>query len=289
MATILITGAYGQLGHEFQALQLEFPELDFVFTDRDQLDIANADQVKSFFDRQPFDYCLNCAAYTAVDKAESEPALAYLINEKGPANLAAACQEHGATLIQFSSDYVYHNALNRPLLETDPVTPKGVYAASKLAGEQAAIAANPQTLVLRTSWIYSSFGHNFVKTMLRLSRERRQLKVVYDQIGAPTYARDLARNVLDIIQSEQAARHPGIYNFSNEGVTSWYDFALAIFELSGVHCQVTPIGSSAYPTAANRPHYSLLDKEKFKTTFGKTIPHWKASLAECLSILILEE
>lgn len=282
---VLVTGANGQLGREIQALANEFPDLTIIPVDRSVLNIADADQVTRFAENTAFDYCLNCAAYTAVDKAEQERDLAFAINAQGAANLANACTAKGAQLIHFSSDYVYHNRENRPLLETDPTTPQGVYAASKLEGDVQVLATDPSALVFRTSWVYSSFGNNFVKTMLRLGAERGALRVVCDQIGAPTYARDIARMSLQLIQSGTAKVQAGIFNYSNEGVCSWYDFAQAIFELSEVKCKVEAIPSTAYPTPAARPAYSVLDKGKFKAAFNLKIPYWRESLMGCLELL----
>nr|WP_290934408.1 dTDP-4-dehydrorhamnose reductase [Haliscomenobacter sp.] len=224
-------------------------------------------------------------AYTAVDKAEQENELAFAINAHAPGILAEACWEKGVQLIHYSSDYVYHNGINRPLLETDPSMPRSIYAHSKLEGDKR-VLAHPGALVFRTSWVYSSFGHNFVKTMLRLGQERDTLRVVNDQIGTPTYARDIARMSLQILLSEQSGEQAGIFNYSNEGVCSWYDFARAIFDLSGIPCRVEPIPSTAYPTPAARPSYSVLDKSKFKAAFGLEIPYWRDSLVECLHLLV---
>lgn len=282
---ILVTGANGQLGRELQALSSEYPDLQLIPVDRNTLDIADANAVAHFFEQNELDYCINCAAYTAVDKAEQEPELAFAINAQGAANLAKAAAQHGAQLLHFSSDYVYHNQENRPLLETDTTTPQGIYAQSKLEGDLRVLAADPNALVFRTSWVYSSFGHNFVKTMLRLGAERGALRVVCDQIGSPTYARDIAHMSLLLIQSGQAKNQAGIFNYSNEGVCSWYDFAQAIFELSGVQCTVTPIPSNDYPTPAARPPYSVLDKGKFKAAFAVEVPYWRVSLKACLGEL----
>lgn len=282
---VLVTGANGQLGRELQALASEFPELSLLPVDRNTLDIADAEAVARFFDNTDLDYCINCAAYTAVDKAEQEREQAFAINAQGAAHLAKSCATKGVQLLHFSSDYVYHNQENRPLLETDVTTPRGVYAQSKLEGDLQVLSACPEALVFRTSWVYSSFGHNFVKTMLRLGAERGALRVVCDQIGTPTYARDIAWVSLHLIQSGKAKEQSGIFNYSNEGVCSWYDFAQAIFELSGVPCKVDPIPSTAYPTPAARPHYSVLDKGKFKSAFGLEIPYWRESLRGCLGLL----
>lgn len=282
---VLVTGANGQLGREILALASEFPNLTLIPVDRSVLNIADADEVTRFSENTTFDYCLNCAAYTAVDKAEQERDLAFAINAQGATHLAKACMAKGAQLIHFSSDYVYHNQENRPLRETDATTPQGVYAASKLEGDVQVLAADPSALVFRTSWVYSSFGNNFVKTMLRLGAERGALRVVCDQIGTPTYARDIARMSLQLIQSGKAKEQAGIFNYSNEGVCSWYDFAQAIFELSAVKCKVDAIPSTAYPTPAARPAYSVLDKGKFKAAFDLEISYWRESLRECLNLL----
>lgn len=282
---VLVTGANGQLGRELQALASDFPELSLIPVDRSTLDIADAEAVARFFADTELGYCINCAAYTAVDKAEQEQEQAFAINALGAAHLAKTCASQGVQLLHFSSDYVYHNLENRPLLETDATSPQGVYAQSKLQGDVQVLAENPNALVFRTSWVYSSFGHNFVKTMLRLGAERGALRVVCDQIGAPTYARDLARMSLHLIHSGKAKEQAGIFNYSNEGVCSWYDFAKAIFDLSGVPCKVDPIPSTAYPTPAKRPHYSVLDKGKFKAAFDLEIPYWRESLKDCLGVL----
>jgi dTDP-4-dehydrorhamnose reductase len=281
--TILVTGASGQLGQELQQLAKGRPDDHFIFTDRHNLDITQEETVIQFFSEHQPDFCINCAAYTAVDKAESEREQAFLINDEAAGFLAKACRKQGAALLHLSSDYVYHNQLNRPLQETDPCSPQGIYAQSKLAGERRAMENYPATIVLRTSWVYSSFGHNFVKTMLRLGVERDQLKVVYDQVGAPTYAYDIAHILLHII--DQGAHTSGIFNFANTGVTSWFDFANAIFEIKDLKCQVYPILSSGYPTPAPRPHFSLLDCTKINTTYKPEINHWRTSLKACLAKL----
>lgn len=288
MTHILVTGSNGQLGQELQQLAALFSDLNFHFVSRTDLDITDNELVHNLFNLQAFDFCINCAAYTAVDKAESEPEIAYQINVEGSENLAKACQITGATLIHFSTDYVYHNQQNTPFKEDDPTDPQSVYARTKLAGEQAAQAACTDTMIIRTSWVYSSMGHNFVKTMLRLGKERPELRVVFDQIGTPTYARDLAHAVLRIIQKVtegQIGREAlnGIFHYSNEGVTSWYDFATAIFELEAINCKVHPIETKDFPTPAKRPPFSVLNKAKIKETFGIEIPHWRESLKVCLA------
>ena len=288
--TILITGAQGQLGNEFRFLSFTHPNFRFIFTDVDGLDITKPRQVMSFFSKNAIQFVVNCAAYTAVDKAETDVKLATKINVNGSRNLAKACQVHGATMIQISTDYVYHNHQNTPFKEGDKASPKGVYAKTKLRGDLAALKFCERTLVIRTSWVYGIYGHNFVKTMLRLGKERPSLNVVFDQIGTPTNARDLAKAVLKIIQktdnqevSDDLLR--GVFHYSNEGVTSWYDFTKAIFEIKEIDCQVNPIESSQYPTPAARPPFSVLNKQKIKDVFGIEIPHWRDSLKAVLKEL----
>lgn len=284
---ILVTGANGQLGQCFRQLAKVHPELDFHFTGSSELDISNKRRVRQFFQQNKVRWCINCAAYTAVDKAQSELAQARKINIAGVRNLAEACAPTGIPLIHFSTDYVYHTKQNTPYKESDPVSPKGVYARTKRSGERAALLANPNTMVIRTSWVYSEYGGNFVKTMLRLGRERAHLNVVYDQVGTPTYAPDLAAAVIEIIRKTDSEAVPpyllaGIWHYSNEGVTSWYDFAQAIFEIKDMACKVLPIETKDYPTPAQRPHYSVMDKSKIKQAFGLEIPHWRESLLRCL-------
>lgn len=283
MPVILITGANGQVGRELRTLAATYAAPTFIFTDREELDITRpADIQRKLEEHQP-DVLINCAAYTAVDKAESEPEEAAMINAGAPAFLAKACAEAGTFLIHLSTDYVYDNQRNRPLLETDDVYPQSVYARTKLEGEYAIWERTERAMVLRTSWVYSPFGHNFVKTMLRLGKKRHPLRIVVDQIGTPTYGWDLAQAILEIIINHPYADHPGTYNYSNEGVASWYDFAMAIFTERNMLCPVDPILSEAYPTPAHRPVYSVLDKTKIKETFDLEIPHWMDSLHHCLS------
>lgn len=288
--TILITGAAGQVGNEFRFLATTHTQFDFIFTDVEQLDITNFTETLAFFEQHNPQYTVNCAAYTAVDKAESDVPLATKINVNGARNLARAAQTIGATLVHLSTDYVYHNSQNTPFKEGDKTSPKGVYAKTKLKGDLAALKFCDQALILRTSWVYGSFGNNFVKTMLRLGKEREQLNVVFDQIGTPTYARDLAQAILDVIQKVEnqeidAKILRGVFHYSNEGVTSWYDFTKAIFDIRGIACKVNPIESVQYPTPAARPPFSVLNKAKFRTTFGLNIPHWHDSLIACLNEL----
>lgn len=291
MKTILVTGAHGQVGSELQSLASSFHHFNFIFTNVEDLDITNLEAVMAFTTNNPFHYCINCAAYTAVDTAENNQALAQKINVEGAENLAKACATLGATMIHISTDYVYHNDYhNLPFKENDNTSPQGVYAATKLAGDEVVLAQHTQSIVLRTSWVYSTFGNNFVKTMLRLGEKLDEIKVIYDQIGSPTYAKDLAKAILDIIQKmEKENLEPsalrGIYHYSNEGVLSWYDFAKAIFEIKQINCKVTPIETKDYPTAAKRPPFSLLNKAKIKTTFDIEIPYWRDSLKICLEKL----
>ncbi len=289
---ILVTGANGQVGACFQRLAPLYPDWRFIFAGSGDLDITEKQAVDFFLAANPgVAWLINCAAYTAVDKAESEPEKARNINVTGAKILAEACAKRGILLVHFSSDYVYHTQQNTPFKEHDPVKPKGVYARTKLAGERAATRAYPEgTMVIRTSWVYASVGQNFVKTMLRLGKERSELRVVADQIGTPTYAPDLALAVLKIIEKVAAGTLDrvsisGVWNYSNEGVASWYDFAQAIFDLSNVDCHVVPIETQDYPTPAQRPPFSVLNKTKIKNFFGIEIPHWRESLEKCLVAL----
>lgn len=287
MKTILLTGANGQIGRELQEAVINYPDFEMIAADRALLDITEENAVKAYFDDYQIDICINCAAYTAVDKAEENSEQAYLINKTAVGHLASICKERNIQLIHFSTDYVYHNDQNHPFKEEDETAPKSVYATSKLEGEQLAFAKYPECMVIRTSWVYSYYGHNFVKTMLRLGAERNHLSVVFDQIGTPTYAYDIAHAVLQILSKGQGIA--GLYHYSNEGVTSWYDFAVAIFEINELSCKVTPIESKDYPTPAKRPPFSVLNKEKIKTAFQLDIPHWRLSLQHCLERLLEEE
>ena len=288
--TILITGAAGQVGNEFRFLAFTHGQFKFIYTDVEQLNITKLGETLRFFKRNTPQYVINCAAYTAVDKAETDIALATKINVNGARNLAKACQKTGATLIQLSTDYVYHNNQNTPFKEGDRTSPKGVYAKTKLRGDLAALKFCERAIVLRTSWVYGTFGNNFVKTMLRLGKEREQLNVIFDQIGTPTYARDLAKAILKVAQKiENQEVDPkilrGVFHYSNEGVTSWYDFTKTIFDIRDIACRVHPIESNQYPTAAARPPFSVLNKAKFRETFDIEIPYWRDSLVACLKEL----
>jgi dTDP-4-dehydrorhamnose reductase len=285
MSNILVTGANGQLGSELNTLSSFYPQHIFTFADRNTLDLSNLCKLEDYFDTNSFDTIINCAAYTAVDKAESDEELANTINHRAVSLLAKIAKKKDIALIHVSTDYVFNGQNHRPYIETDPTNPQGIYGRTKRDGENAILELAPKnTLILRTSWVYSSFGNNFVKTMLRLGRARGSLGVIFDQVGTPTYARDLARAILDIVpQIKNTA--PEIVHYSNEGAASWYDFAKAIFELSNIQCTVNPITTDQYPTPATRPHYSLLNKAKIKEEFGITIPYWRDSLKECLKEL----
>lgn len=287
---VLVTGANGQLGQCFKQISAQWPGQPFLFVSSQELDVCDRAALHQMLKNQPIRWVINCAAYTSVDKAESEPDKARQVNVRAVKNLAEACFANGIPLIHFSTDYVYHSRQNTPFVETDPVSPKGVYARTKLLGERAALRVHPLTMIIRTSWVYAAVGQNFVKTMLRLGREREMLKVVCDQIGSPTYAPDLAEAVIKIIQKVEAGTVPkeaiaGIWHYSNEGVASWYDFASAIFELAGIPCRVQPIETREYPTPARRPPFSVLNKGKIKAAFQLEIPHWRESLKKCLQEL----
>jgi len=287
---ILVTGARGQLGSEIRELVTngEATKDLFTFVDREELDLADRAAIERVVGEGAFDAIVNCAAYTAVDKAESEPELADAVNHRAVETLASLAKELGIRMIQISTDYVFDGTSYRPYVESDPVHPQGVYGATKLAGEEAMLRiAPPGGLIIRTSWVYSSYGANFVKTMLRLGRERERLGVIFDQVGTPTYARDLARAILHILQQPEpeAQNEVQIYHFSNEGVCSWYDFAKAIFEMAEMEIRVDPIRSEAYPTPAKRPHYSVLDKSKIKEAYDLEIPYWRDSLRDCLETI----
>ncbi len=277
---ILVTGANGQLGMELQQLAKAYPLFEFIFTTREEMPLDNPDAISSFIANHQPQYFINCAAHTAVDKAESEKELAYKINAEAPGIIAKACQENNVQLVHISTDYVFNGMGSVPYKESDATDPVNLYGDSKLQGEKKVMEFNPGSIIIRTAWVYSEFGKNFVKTMLRLMTDKDQISVVSDQSGTPTYAADLAKAILQIISSGQWT--PGIYHFSNEGNITWYDFAVAIKELSGNNCKVNPITTSQYPTPARRPVYSVLDKSKIKKTFGITIPEWKESLAVCI-------
>lgn len=282
---ILVTGKNGQLGQSLQKIAVAFPEYDFVFVGRDELDLASAQSIDEFFAGQNrFTAIINTAAYTAVDKAEVEPDLANQINHLAVSQLADIAHKQDAFLLHVSTDYVFDGKGCRPYIESDPVAPQNQYGLSKLKGEQAMQVSGCNGAIVRASWVYSEFGNNFVKTMLRLGRERDSLNVIFDQVGSPTYATDLGRALVALLKAES---QPGVelYHYSNEGVCSWYDFAKAIFELSGVNCAVNPIETKDYPTPARRPHYSLMNKAKIKQTLGMQVPYWREALKRCMGML----
>ena len=280
---ILITGCNGQLGNEIQLLQAQYAQHTWFNTDVNELDITDKAAIERFVEANEIDGIVNCAAYTAVDKAESDPQLARKLNAEAPAFLAEAVAKRGGWMVQVSTDYVFNGTKHTPYVETDEPCPNSVYGQTKLEGEQAVSKLCPNAMIIRTAWLYSEFGNNFVKTMIRLGREREQLGVIFDQVGTPTYAHDLAMVIMTAIDS---GIKPGVYHFSNEGVTSWYDFTKSIHRLAGINtCQVSPLHTAEYPTPACRPAYSVLDKTKIKDAYGIEIPHWEESLAKCIAKL----
>ena len=277
---ILITGCNGQLGSEIRLLEDNFPQYTFFNTDKDELDITNQLAVDDFVNRNEIDGIVNCAAYTAVDKAETDQKLCTALNTEAPVYMAAAIEKRGGWMIHVSTDYVFNGKKHTPYVETDTPCPDSVYGSTKLAGELGVSKFCKKTMIVRTAWLYSGFGNNFVKTMMRLGREKAELGVVFDQIGTPTYARDLAVAIFTAIEK---GVNPGVYHFSNEGVCSWYDFTKAIHRIVGITtCNVKPLHTSEYPTPATRPAYSVLDKTKIKETYGIEIPYWENSLEECI-------
>jgi len=285
MSKILVTGSNGQLGSELQKISYRFPELNFVFTDVDVLDITNLQAVDDFCKNEGFDFVVNCAAYTAVDKAETDLEMAYKINRDAVKNLAIVASKYNVALIHVSTDYVFDGTSCRPYLEDDAINPQSAYGKTKAEGEFEALKYD-RSIVIRTSWLYSSFGANFVKTMMKLGSERSELKVIFDQVGTPTYAEDLATTILSIIRfSIENEIKSEIYHFSNEGVCSWYDFAFEIISFQKNNCKVKPIESIDYPSIVKRPFYSVLNKTKIKSTFNIEIPNWKSSLYKCLNEL----
>ncbi len=289
MKKIVLTGAKGQLGSALHEIRMNYPGYLVLPTDIDELNITNKEDVWNFMIREKPDFVINCAAYTAVDKAEEETDKAILINAKAPAYLAQACDFIKARLIHISTDYVFDGKYYRPYNENHPVSPDSAYGHSKLAGEQQVFDASENALIIRTSWLYSTTGHNFVKTIRKYGKERDRLKVVFDQIGTPTYAPDLAEAIMELIQQSEQITGKKIFHFSNEGVCSWYDFALEIIKLSGITCEVEPLETKDYPLPANRPHYSVLNKGKIKKQLGRPIPYWKDSLKRCINILYLKD
>lgn len=285
MINILITGSNGQLGSELRALAPSYPQYHFFFTDIAELDITDKQAIDNFVRENNINAIFNCAAYTAVDKAESEAEVAEKINHTAVRQLAEAAKKYNCQMIHISTDYVFDGTKTTPYTETDVPNPQSVYGHTKLRGEQALQVVNPlNSCIIRTSWVYSRYGHNFVKTMLRLGNEKKEIKVVADQVGSPTHAADLAQVMLDILpllKNEQVE----LYHYTNDEVCSWAEFAHAIFELSAIPCQVTSISTAEYPTAAQRPKYSVLNKAKIKDIFGIGIPYWRDSLGVCLNVL----
>ncbi len=284
---ILVTGANGQLGMEFRDLESSFFNFHFIFVSRNELSIEDPEQVDRFFNSHVVDYCINCAAYTAVDKAESDIEAAFSGNSTAPGYLAKVAAKHGAAFFHFSTDYVFNGNGTQPYTETLPTDPVNVYGESKREGEERVRNNHPKAVIIRTSWVYSRFGKNFVKTMLRLMHEKPEISVVNDQLGSPTYARDLAAAVMHIVQTHTPTQIiPGTYHFANQGIISWFDFALAIKEIAGLGCGVNPVPSSSYPTPAKRPAYSGLNTNKIRDIYQVEIPHWKDSLYSCLQLLL---
>ncbi|MBT5492626.1 dTDP-4-dehydrorhamnose reductase [bacterium] len=284
---ILVTGSNGQLGSEIRELSTSY-NYNFFFTSRDNLDITNEDDIKNFVENNNINIIINCAAYTAVDKAETDKINADLVNRKAVKKLAKISKEKDIKLIHISTDYVFDGKTYKPYCEQFQTNPNSVYGQTKLDGENEMIKINPHnSIIIRTSWVYSSFGNNFVKTMLKLGKEKDELGVIFDQIGTPTYARDLAEALLQILNDECLILNDKveIYNFSNEGVASWFDFAKEIMKMAKLDCKINPIETFQYPTPAARPHYSLLNKSKIKKEFKLSIPYWKDSLDECLKVL----
>ena len=280
---ILITGCNGQLGNEMQLLEKENTQHTYFNTDVQELDITDQQAIEQFVAENKIDGIVNCAAYTAVDKAEDNKELAAKLNAVAPAYLAAAVEKRGGWMIQISTDYVFDGTNHTPYTEDEPTCPNSVYGRTKLDGETGVMKSCQRSMIIRTAWLYSTFGNNFVKTMIRLGKEKTDLGVIFDQIGTPTYARDLA---VVIMTSINKGIVPGVYHFSNEGVISWYDFTKAIHRIAGITtCHVRPLHTAEYPTPANRPHYSVLDKTKIKETYGIEVPYWEDSLEECIKKL----
>lgn len=288
MAVLLVTGANGQLGSEIRAASKNYYGYDFIFTDIDTLDISSTEETASYIHNNSPDWIINCAAYNLVDKAENEPDKAMSVNSKAVKNIAEAIRGSDTKLIHISSDYVFDGEANTPYKEDAITNPQGEYGRSKLEGERAALLHNG-TMVIRTSWLYSSYGSNFVKTILNKAKEKDFLKVVYDQTGSPAYAADLGETILNIVSGvirNRIAFIAGIYHYSNEGVCSWYDLALETVRKAGLNCKVYPILSNEYPSAVKRPSYSVLDKSKIKETYNIEIPHWRDGLRRCLALII---
>lgn len=289
MLNVLITGCNGQLGNELRKIANGYPDFHFVYTDVAELDITKPQAVSAFLDEHEIGCIVNAAAYTAVDKAEEEPEIANLINGEAVGILAEACASRRTLLVHVSTDYVFDGTAHQPIKEDAVPAPVSAYAASKSMGEQKLLKAGGKSVILRTSWLYSSYGKNFVKSMIKYGRERDELNVVFDQVGTPTFAGDLARTILDLIPRWLDLTGPEIFHYSNEGVASWYDFTLAIHEMAGIDCRVHAIETKDYPLPARRPFYSLMAKDKIKKTYQIKIPHWRESLKKCVSLILDDE
>jgi dTDP-4-dehydrorhamnose reductase len=280
---ILVTGCNGQLGNEIQLLEREYPQHQWFNTDVQELDITDVNAIRQFVLEHQIDGIINCAAYTAVDKAEEQEELCTKLNAEAPAYLASAVGSRGGWMIQISTDYVFDGTSHVPYVEDDDTCPNSVYGRTKLVGELNVQKLCEKSMIIRTAWLYSTFGNNFVKTMIRLGKERSELGVIFDQIGTPTYAHDLAHVIMTVVRKGIV---PGVYHFTNEGVISWYDFAKAIHRIAGIKtCHVRPLHTAEYPTPARRPHYSVLDKTKIKKVYGIEIPYWEDSLRDCIEKL----
>ncbi|NDV45767.1 dTDP-4-dehydrorhamnose reductase [Paludibacter sp. 221] len=283
MRNILITGSKGQLGSELQVIAGEYPQFQYFFTDVDELDISDKDDLEKYIANNDIDAVVNCAAYTAVDAAEKDVETCYKVNRDAVRNIGETAAKYKIKVIHVSTDYVFDGTNHIPYTEDMPVSPTSVYGKSKLAGEEALMSACPDSVIIRTSWLYSSYGNNFVKTMMRLGRERDSLNVIFDQIGTPTYAADLAQAIMTVLTFKDW--NPGIFHFSDEGVCSWYDFAKSIHRLAKIECNVNPIETKDYPVATPRPFYSVLNKAKIKSIYQIEIPHWEESLQRCIKLL----
>ncbi|MDE1192758.1 MAG: dTDP-4-dehydrorhamnose reductase [Arachidicoccus sp.] len=283
MQTVLVSGKNGQLGSELLNAHVSYPQFKFIFLDREEMDLSSQTSIAQAFDKYNPDYFINCGAYTLVDKAETEKDLSEKINGENVGYIAELCKGLNATLIHISTDYVFDGNNKSPYKTDDKTNPVNFYGQTKLQGEQAALAKNDKTIIIRTAWVYSSFGKNFVKTMLRLMNEKEEISVVNDQVGTPTYARDLAIAICEIISSDK--KEYGIYHFTNSGIISWFDFAVEIKNLANLNCKVNAIPTSKFPTPAKRPHYSVLDKSKIVEDYGIQLRDWKDSLKECMSYL----
>lgn len=285
MKKILITGAKGQLGKSIHKLSSHYPEFSFMYTDETELNISQEQEVTAFFNQHAFDAVINCAAYNDVDQAEKNFELAKTINAFGPAFLAQTAKRNKCRFIHVSSDYVFNGKGHRPYQEEDSCQPTSAYGKSKLLGEDMVSQVNEKAMIIRTSWLFSEFGNNFLKTMLKYGQERDELRVVFDQIGTPTYATDLARAILEILSNEVNGEDQSLYHFSNEGVASWYDFATEIMKAAKIDCKVSAIESHEYPLPAKRPYYSVMNKAKIKKDFNLKIPHWRTSMLQCIETL----